>query len=31
VYGYVPAPVYGYGVPGPGIHIVAPNVFIPFR
>ena len=28
---YAPPPVYGYVAPAPGVHIVAPNVYIPFR
>jgi hypothetical protein len=29
-YYYAP-PAYGYGAPAPGVHIVAPNIYIPFR
>jgi hypothetical protein len=28
---YAPPPAYGYLAPAPGVHIVAPNVYIPFR
>jgi hypothetical protein len=29
-YYYAP-PTYGYVAPAPGVHIVAPNIYIPFR
>jgi hypothetical protein len=30
-YSYAPPPAYGYAAPAPGVHIIAPNVYIPFR
>lgn len=30
-YYYAPPPVYGYAAPAPGVHVVAPNIYIPFR